>query len=68
MGQARDGYPVHPLSSWMRGAPMWFWLAVLASVALLSLWFSRLRRGDADDPRLAARASAEAEKQKYNWY
>jgi hypothetical protein len=47
---------------------MWFWLAVLASVALLSLWFSRLRRGDADDPRLAARANAEAEKQKYNWY
>jgi hypothetical protein len=44
---------------------VWFWLAVLVIVALLSWWFSRLGRGVVDDPRLAAQASAEAERRKY---
>jgi hypothetical protein len=47
---------------------MWFWLTIVVCIAIAMVVFSRLNRGPADDPRLAARANAEAERQKYNWF
>ena len=47
---------------------MWFFLTVAVCIAITFLVFSRLNRGPADREHDAARANAEAERQKYNWF
>jgi hypothetical protein len=47
---------------------MWFFLSIAVCIAITLLVFSRLGRGRADDERDAARANADAERQKYNWF